>query len=43
MMKGFIKAIMALHEGQAMDIYWRDNQIVPCQGSNGIDQRGNQA
>lgn len=29
MMKGFIKAIMDLHEGQAMDLYFRDNHIVP--------------
>lgn len=29
MMKVFIDAIKDMHEGQAMDIYWRDNQIVP--------------
>ena len=27
--KTFIKSIMAMHEGQAMDIYFRDNHIVP--------------
>ena len=29
MMNAFVKAIMDMHEGQAMDIYFRDNQIVP--------------
>ena len=28
-MEAFTKAIMSMHEGQAMEIYFRDNQIVP--------------
>lgn len=28
-MEAFVKAIMLMHEGQAMDIFFRDNQIVP--------------
>ena len=28
-MASFVDGILRLHEGQAMDIFWRDNLIVP--------------